>query len=321
MIAAMYTRYGPPNVVRVVEADKPIPADGEVLIRIRAASVNPLDWHLIRGSPRVARLFMGLVRPKLTRPGADVAGHVESVGKDVNGFASGDAVFGGCRGACAEYVCTPATALEKKPDNLTFDEAAALPVAGITALQGLRDNGHLSAGQKVLINGASGGVGTFAVQIAKAFGAEVTGVCSTRNVQMVRSIGACRVIDYTREDFTQSELRFDVLLDCAGNRPLRACRRLLNPGGRYVLVGAPEPFRRIARMRLLSLFGGPRLVFFLARQKPGDLRFLAELAAAGKLRPVIDRRFTLSEVAEAIRYNEAGHARGKVIVTIDDRGR
>ena len=232
MKAAIYTNYGPPDVVHVTDVEKPVPKDDEVLIKVRAASVNPLDWRLMKGEPRFLRLFFGLRKPRRGRPGVDVAGEVEAVGRNVTQFKPGDEVFGSCRAAFAEYVCTAAESkIAMKPDNVTFEQAASVNVAGLTALQGLRDKGKIQPGSKVLINGAAGGVGTFAVQIAKSFGADVTGVCSTRNVAMVKSIGANEVIDYTQHDFTTSDQRYDLILDCVGNHSFSACRRVLNPQG------------------------------------------------------------------------------------------
>ena len=237
MKAAVYRRYGSPDVVRIEDVGKPVPKDNEVLIEVRAASVNPLDWHTMRGTPYFIRMMTGLRRPKIARLGVDVAGQVEAVGSNVTRFKPGDPVFGACSGAFAEYVCTRESALAAKPDNVTFEQAAAVPVAALTALQSLRDKGKIQPGQKVLINGAAGGVGTFAVQIARSFGADVTGVCSTRNVDMVRSIGADRAVDYTQEDFTRSGQRYDLILDLVGNHSLLACRRALNPKGTYVAAG------------------------------------------------------------------------------------
>jgi NADPH:quinone reductase-like Zn-dependent oxidoreductase len=238
MKAIVCRSYGSPDVLRCQETEKPAPADNEVLIRVRAASVNPLDWHMMRGSPSIVRIVAGLRRPKDTRTGVDVAGQVEAVGGKVTRFKPGDEVFGSCRGAFAEYACAPESTVDMKPHNVTFEQAASVPVAAFTALQGLRDKGKIQPRHKVLINGAAGGVGTFAVQIAKSFGAEVTGVCSTRNVDMVRSIGADRVIDYTQEDFTEGALRYDLLFDCIGNHSLSACRRVMNPNAIHVAVGA-----------------------------------------------------------------------------------
>ena len=329
MKAAVCSRYGPPDVVQITDVEKPVPKDNEVLIEVRAASVNPFDWHLMRGTPYIVRIMAGLLKPKDNRLGVDVAGQVEAVGRNVTQFKPGDEVFGACRGAFAEYACTSESALAMKPDNVTFEQAASVPIAALTAVQGLRlgglgDKGQIQPGQKVLINGAAGGVGTFAVQIAKSFGADVTGVCSTRNVDMVRSIGADRVIDYTQEDFTKSGQRYDLLFDCVGNHSLLACRRVLNPKGIYIPVGGEGgrwmigPLARSITALVLSRFVSQKLVaFFLARlSKDGDLAILRELMKAGKVTPVIDKRYRLSEVPEAIRYLEEGHARGKVVITL-----
>ena len=322
MKAAVYTRYGPPDVVQIADVEKPVPKDNEVLIRVRAASVNPFDWHFMRGAPYFLRIPAGLRKPKDTRLGVDVAGQVEAVGRNVTQFKSGDAVFGLCRGAFAEYVCTTELALALKPDNVTFEEAASAPLAALTALQGLRDKGHIQPGRKVLINGAAGGVGTFAAQIAKSFGAHLTGVCSTRNVEMVRSIGADRVIDYTQEDFTKSGQLYDLILDCVGNHSLSACRRVLNPKGIYAAVGGPTGrwmmgfLARLITMLVLSRFASQELVMVQTKRSEADLIAIRGLMEAGKIRPVIDRRYRLSEVREAIRYLEEGHARGKVVITL-----
>jgi NADPH:quinone reductase-like Zn-dependent oxidoreductase len=319
MQAIVYHNYGSPDVLRCEEIEKPTAGDNEVLVKVRAASANPLDWRLMRGRPYLLRLLVGLGKPKIKRPGRDVAGQVEAVGRNVTRFKPGDNVFGTCRGAFAEYVCASESELVIKPDKVTFEQAASVPVAGLTALQGLRDKGHLQPGQKVLINGAAGGVGTFAVQIAKWFGAEVTGVCSTRNVDMVRSIGADRVIDYTQEDFTKMGQRYDLLLECVGNCSLSACRRVLNPNGICVIAGAPKelwPFvARALKAPVLSRCVSQKFVIFIARVRKEDLTALGELIAAGKVTPVIDKRYRLSEVPEAIRYLEEGHAQGKVVIT------
>ena len=322
MKAAMYSRYGPPDVVQIADVEKPVPKDNEVLIKVRAASVNPLDSHLMKGKPYIGRIVFGLRKPKITRPGRDVAGQVEAVGRKVTQLKPGDAVFGMCKGAFAEYACTSESALVIKPDNVTFEQAASAPVAAFTALQGLRDQGKLQPGQKVLINGAAGGVGTFAVQIAKSFGAEVTGVCSTRNVEMVRSIGAGHLIDYTQEDFTKSGQRYDLIFDLVANHSVLACRRVLNPKGTYVMAGALSgrligflafPIKAL----VLSRFVSQKFVVFIATSSKEDLTIMGELIAAGKVTPVIDKRYSLSEVPEAIRYLEEGHARGKVIITVE----
>ncbi len=323
MKAAVYTRYGPPDVVvQIADVEKPIPKDNEVLIQVRAASVNPLDWHFMRGTPYFVRIMTGLRKPKITRLGVDVAGQVEAVGGNITQFKPGDEVFGSCQGAFAEYVCAPESALVTKPNNVTFEQAASAPVAAFTALQGLRDKGQIRPGQKVLINGAAGGVGTFAVQIAKSFGAEVTGVCSTRNVDMVRSIGADRVIDYTQEDFTKRGQRYDLIFDCVGNHSLSACRRVLNVKGICVMVGDRSGrgmigvLARLIAALVLSWFVSQKLVTFLARPSKADLSIMRELMATGKVRPVIDKRYRLNEVPDAIRYLEEGHARGKVVITL-----
>ena len=321
MKAVVYYNYGSPDVLKCEEIEKPTAGDNEVLIKVRAASVNPFDWHFMRGTPYIVRIQAGLRKPKVTRLGVDVAGQVEAVGRNVTQFKPGDEVFGACRGAFAEYACASESALVMKPDNVTFEQAASAPVAAFTALQGLRDKGQIQPGHKVLINGAAGGVGTFAVQIAKSFGADVTGVCSTRNVDMVRSIGADRVIDYTQEDFAKSGQRYDLFFDCVGNHSLLTCRRVLNPKGIYIVVGGPDgrwlgPLARMLKTLVLSWFVSQNLVMLLARRSKEDLTIMHELMAAGKVTPVIDKRYRLSEVPEAIRYLEEGHARGKVVITL-----
>ncbi|MFN8491464.1 MAG: NAD(P)-dependent alcohol dehydrogenase [Caldilineaceae bacterium] len=320
MKAIVYHHYGAPDVIQCEEIEKPTVGDTQVLIKVCAAAVNPLDWHYLRGKPYIMRLQFGLRTPKDTRLGVDVAGVVEAVAKNVTEFKPGDAVFGSCSGAFAEYACAGEKALVKKPENVTFEQAAAVPVAAFTALQGLRDYGQLQPGQQVLINGAAGGVGTFAVQIAKALGATVTGVCSTRNVELVRSLGAAQVLDYTKIDFTQSGQRFDLFLDCIGNHSLTACRRVLQPKGNYVIVGGPDgrwlgPLTRGVKAILLDRFVNQKLVMFIAKTNKADLAFMRDLLADGKVKPVIDRCYPLQETPAAIRYLEAGHARGKVIVT------
>jgi len=329
MKAAVYTRYGPPDVVQIEDVEQPTPQDNEVLIEVRAASLNPLDWHFMRGTPYIGRIMMGLRKPKNTRLGVDVAGQVQAVGRQVTQFKPGDAVFGAARGACAEYACAAESKLAMKPTNVTFEQAASVPIAGLTALQGLRDKGQIQSGQKVLINGASGGVGTFAVQIAKWLGAEVTGVCSTRNVDMVRSLGADRVIDYTQEDFTKCAQSYDAILDNVGNHSLSECRRVLNPRGKYVMVGgggANEQgllgpgLARAITTAVLSRFVSQDMGFFMANLNHKDLTILCDLMQTGKVTPVIDRRYRLSEV-EAIRYLEEGHARGKVVMTLESNNK
>jgi NADPH:quinone reductase-like Zn-dependent oxidoreductase len=323
MKAAVYTRYGSPDVLQIRDVEKPVPKDNEVLIKVRAASVNPLDWHLMRGMPYFVRIVAGLRKPKNPRPGVDVAGQVEAVGRNVTQFKPGDEVFGTCRGALAEYACTSERSLVMKPDNVTFEQAASAPIAAFTALQGLRDKGQIRPGQNILINGAAGGVGTFTVQIAKSFGAKVTGVCSTRNVDMVRSIGADQVIDYTQEDFTKGGQRYDLLFDLVGNHSLSACRRVLNPKGTYIMAGGTAgrwmigPLARSIKALVLSRFVSQKLVGLLAKGNKEDLTILRELMEAGKVTPVIDRRYRLSEVPEAIRYLEEGHARGKIVITLE----
>jgi NADPH:quinone reductase-like Zn-dependent oxidoreductase len=324
MKAIVYRCYGSPAVVKLEDIAKPIPPDDRVLVKVHAASVNPLDWHYMRGKPYVMRLMAGLGAPDDIRLGVDFAGTVEAVGKNVKRFKPGDEVFGGGDGAFAEYVSVREKgSLALKPANLTFEQAAAVPVAAVTALQALRDKGNIQPGQKVLINGASGGVGTFAVQIAKAFGADVTGVCSTRNLAMVRSIGADHVIDYTREDFTQGSLRYDLIVDNVGTHSLLEYRRVLNPRGALVMVGGPNDGRWIGplsgsiKAMLVAPFVSQKMVFILAQLKQDDLGTLRDLMQTGKLTPVIDRRYKLSETAEAIRYLEEGHARGKVVITLE----
>ncbi|MBZ5722269.1 MAG: NAD(P)-dependent alcohol dehydrogenase [Acidobacteriia bacterium] len=323
MKAIVYHRYGSPDVLKCEEIENPTAGDDEVLIRVRAASVNPLDWRLMRGVPYIFRILFRLRKPTITqpgRPGRDVAGQVETVGRSVTQFKPGDEVFGWCHGAFAEYACASESALVTKPNNLTFEQATAVPVAALTALQGLRDKGQIQPGQKVLINGAAGGVGTFAVQIAKSFGADVTGVCSARNVDMVRSIGADRVIDYTLEDFTKSGQRYDLILDCVGNHSLSACRRVLNPNGICVIAGAPKEPRifltRALAAPVLSRFVSQKFVMFIAKLRKEDLTIMHDLMKAGKVRPVIDKCYRLSEVPEATRYLEEGHVRGKVVITM-----
>ncbi len=327
MKAIVYHGYGSPDVLQCEEIEKPTAGDDDVLIKVRAASVNPLDRHLMRGS-YIIRPLTGLRKPRITCPGRDLAGQVEAVGRNVTQFKPGDEVFGvSRRGTCAEYVCADEKKLALKPANLTFEQAAAVPVAAITALQGLRDKGRIQPGQRVLINGAAGGVGTFAVQIAKAFGADVTGVCSTRNVDMVRSIGADQVIDYTQEDFTQSGQRYDLILDNVGNRSLSDYRRVLTSKGILVLNGGgmlrqkeDRGFGALARSLkalLLSPFVSQKVVMFLASINKQDLVVLKELMEAKKVIPVIDRCYTLRKVPEAIRYLGEGHARGKVVITLE----
>src|SRR5712691_8565931 len=328
MKAIVCHNYGPPDVVKLEDIEKPTAADDEVLIKVRAASVNPVD-RLYRGRPYLVRIKIGLSKPKDTRLGRDVSGVVEAVGTNVTQFKPGDEVFGTCSGALAEYACASESAFVMKPDNVTFEQAASVPIAGLTALQGLRDKGQLQPGQKVLINGAAGGVGTFAVQIAKSFDAEVTGVCSTRNVDMVRSVGADHVIDYTQEDFTKKEQRYDLILDCIANHSLSAFRRVLSPKGNYIMVGAADAggrwiiglLARLVKALVMSWFVSQKLVMVGAKANKEDLAILHDLMQAGKVTPVIDRRHSLSEVSEALRYLEAGHARGKVVITLESKNK
>jgi NADPH:quinone reductase-like Zn-dependent oxidoreductase len=323
MKAIVHRSYGSPDVLQYEEIEKPTAGNTEVLIRVHAASVNPLDWKTLTGGPAIVRKLLELGKVKIQRAGVDVAGEVQAVGRNVKQCKPGDVVFGVCRGAFAEYACAGESKLARKPDNVTFEQAAAAPIAGLTALQGLRDKAKIQPGQTVLINGAAGGVGTFAVQIAKELGAEVTGVCSTRNVDMVRSIGANRVIDYTQEDFTKSGQRYDVFFDLVGNHSLLACRRVLNRNGILLMAGAPGDARlagilaRVIGALVWSWFVSQKMVTFLARANKEDLILLGELMASRKVTPVIDRRYGLEGVAEALRYLEKGHARGKVLIWND----
>jgi NADPH:quinone reductase-like Zn-dependent oxidoreductase len=315
-----------PNL-KLEDVEKPLPNDDQILVKVRAASVNPYDWHFIEGTPKIMRLMgVGLRKPKDTRLGVDFAGTVEAVGKNVTQFKPGDEVFGGRGGAFAEYVCVRGNrAVALKPANLTFEQAASVNIAGITALQAIRDKGKVQPGQKVLINGASGGVGTFAVQIAKSLGADVTGVCSTRNVDLVRSLGADRVIDYTKEDFAKGAERYDVILDNVPNHSLSECRRILNPKGKYVMIGGGGPndsrwigpFGRVIKAMVLSPFISQKMGMMMADMSQKDLTILGDLMQSGKVKPVIDRRYKLSEVPAAIAYLEEGHARGKVVITVE----
>jgi NADPH:quinone reductase-like Zn-dependent oxidoreductase len=321
MKAIVQDKYGSPDVLELRDIDKPVVKDDEVLLRVRAAAVNIGDWHLLRGTPYIMRMATGLFTPKRKLPGLDVAGQVEAVGRNVKQFQPGDEVFGWCKGAFAEHACAGENNFLPTPSHLTFEQSAAVGDSAFTALNAVRDQGKVQPGQKVLINGASGGVGTFAVQIAKSFGADVVGVCSTRNVDMVRSIGADQVIDYTQEDFTQSGQRYDVMLDLVGSRSLSDCRRALTPQGTYVLVGVSDMGRwlgvsRQIKMLLLSPFVRQRMRVFIVRHNREDLAVLKELVEAGKLTPVIDRRYELSEVREALRYQGEGHARGKIVIAV-----
>ena len=326
MKAVVHCEYGPPQVLKVEAVERPACTDDQILVKVKAAAVNPLDWHFIRGTPYLMRMQAGMRYPKDIRVGVDFSGTVESVGKNVTRFQPGDDVFGGRDGAFAEYVCVSAErSVTRKPPNLSFAQAAAIPIAGVTALQGLRDRAQVQAGQKVLVNGASGGVGTFTVQIAKAMGAEVTGVCSTRNLEMVRSLGADHVIDYTKEDFTKGSVRYDAILDNVGNRNLLENKRVLAPEGRYVLIGGGGPdagnWLGGLWLPLKALIASPfihqQMGMFVAQLNKDDLKAIADLTEAGKVTPVIDRTYPLSQAAEAVRYLEEGHARGKVVLTIE----
>jgi NADPH:quinone reductase-like Zn-dependent oxidoreductase len=322
MKAIVQHRYGAPGTLELRDVDRPACSDDGVLVRVRASSVNPAEWYAVTGRPYIARPAMGPRRPKQAVPGVDFAGTVEAVGGAVTGLRPGDAVFGGTSGgAFAEYVLVR-QAVVPKPANLTFEQAAAVPTAAVTALQGLRDEGRIRPGQKVLVNGASGGVGTFAVQLARAFGAEATGVCSTSKVDLVRSLGADHVVDYTREDFTRAGQRYDLLLDVAGSRSWSDYKRVLGRGATLVLVGGPKtnrwmgPLAHVASVRLASLGAGRKVVFFVAKFNREDFLVLRELLEAGTVTPVIDRRYPLSEVPEALSYLGEGHARGKVVITV-----
>ena len=322
MKAIIHTTYGSPDVLRLVELEKPSPAADEVLIRIHAASVNAYDWHLLRADPFLVRLSMGFFRPKNPMLGADVAGQVEAVGRDVTQFQPGDEVYGDLavcgNGGFAEYVTVPEKYVARKPASLTFEQAAAVPMAAVTALQGLRDVGGVQPGHRVLINGASGGVGTFAVQIAKALGAEVTAVCSTSKVDLAQSLGADPVINYTREDFTRNGRQYDLILAVNGDRSLADYERALAPAGIYAMSGGSNSqiFQALLRGPLKSRRGGKRFTTVSARPNQADLDVMAGLIESGRVRPIVDRCYPLSETADAIRYVEAGHARGKVVIRI-----
>lgn len=322
MKAAIHKSYGPPEVLQIEEMEKPAPGDDEVLVRVYASSVNPAEWYGLTGL-FLARIGGGLLKPKDPRLGADFAGVVESVGRNVNQFKPGDAVYGGRHGAFAEYVCVE-KGIAPKPANITFEQAGGVAIAALTALQGLRDHGKLQPGQKVLINGASGGVGTFAVQIAKALGAEVTAVCSPGNVELAHSLGADHVIDYTKEDFTRSGQRYDLLFDIAGSRSWREIKRVLNPRAHVVLVGGPKsnrwigPLAHIIPVRLAALGASQTLVFFVAKFTPQDFLVLNELFESGKVKPVVDRVYPMHRICEAMRYLGEGHARGKIIVSMTE---
>ena len=319
--AIVQDKYGSPDVLRLEDLDKPEPEDNEVLVRVRAAAVNIGNWHVLRGIPYAMRPAVGLFKPKHEIPGLDLAGQVEAVGDSVTQFQPGDEVFGWCNGAFAEYACAEESHLLPKPSNLTLEQAAAVGDSALTALNAVRDQGKVQPGQRVVINGASGGVGTFAVQIAKSFGADVTGVCSTKNVEMVRSIGANRVIDYTNEDFAEADRRYDVMLDLVGNRSLSDCMGALSRPGTYVLVGVADVGRwfglaRQIKALSMSPFVRQRVRVFIVRHNRADLAVLKELVEAGKVTPVIDRRYPLRDVPEALRYQGEGHSRGKIVITV-----
>jgi NADPH:quinone reductase-like Zn-dependent oxidoreductase len=321
MKALVYEEYGSPDVLHLKEVEKPMPKEDQVLVEVHASSINYFDWHILQGDLLLLRLTTGgLRKPRQKILGDDIAGQVEAVGSKVKQFQPGDEVFGICNsGAFAEYRCVAEDKLVLKPAGISFEEAATVPIAAIPALQGLRDKGQIKPGQKVLIHGASGGVGTFAVQIAKSFGAEVTGVCSTSKLDMVRSIGADHVIDYTQEDFTKIGQRFDLILAAGGSRSIFDCERALSPAGVYVCVGGSfaQYFQALLLGPLISMMGSKRLGAGLGMPNQDDLAFLAELLKAGKVVPAIDRRYPLSEAAEALRYYGAGHARGKVVITVE----
>ncbi len=323
MKAIVFTEYGSPDVLRFEEVETPTPNDDQVLVNIHASSVNAGDWHILRGDPALVRLMFGLRKPNIAILGADIAGRVEAVGANVRQFKPGDEVFGdisGCGfGGFAEYVCVPETALAPKPEGLSFEQAAAVPTAAVTALQSLRDKGKIQAGQNVLINGASGGVGTFAVQLAKHFGAEVTGVCSTRNIDKVRALGADHVIDYTQEDFTKSEKQYDLIHAANGHQSIWAYKRALASKGRYVMSGGEmaQMWEAMLLGPLLSIFSGKSMGNVLVKPNQDDLMLMKELLEAGDVVPVIDRRYTLREVPDAIRYMEDEHAQGKIVIAMD----
>lgn len=324
MKAMAYHEYGSPDVLRMEEADKPVPGENQVLVKVRAAAVNPLDWHYMLGKPYLMRLQSGFFEPKSPQMGVDMAGVVEAVGPGVTRFKPGDEVFGVVPGAFGEYAKANEKRIALKPAGLSFEDAAAMPVAAVTALQGLRDSGRLAAGQKVLVNGASGGVGTFAVQIAKALGAEVTGVCSGRNAELVRSLGADKVVDYTKDDFTKGTERYDIVLDNVGNHSLSEVRGVLTPKGIHVLIGGggPDdnpwigPFGSIVGAKIMSPFVDQEFAFMLAEVNPGDLGVLSQWVGEGKLKSVIDRTYEFDKTPDAVAYVMQGHARGKVVITV-----
>ncbi|WP_438315528.1 NAD(P)-dependent alcohol dehydrogenase [Sporosarcina sp. FA9] len=322
MKAIVCNKYGSPDVLELIEIEKPMPLENQVLVKVHSASLNFSNLVLLKGKPFLARIAFGLLRPKYTIPGGDIAGVVEAIGKNVKQFQPGDEVFGDLSscgwGGFAEYVSVPEFALALKPTNISFEEAAATPMASVTALQGLRDKGKIKSGQKVLIYGASGGVGTFAVQIAKSFGAEVTGVCSTRNLEIVHSIGADQIIDYTKEDFTQKKERYDLILGVNGSNSISAYKRALKPNGNFVHVGGAESqmFQSLVLGPFISMTGSKKISNLLQRANQKDLIYVKELLETGKIKPVIDKRYKLSEVSEAFKYFQEGHAQGKVVLTV-----
>jgi NADPH:quinone reductase-like Zn-dependent oxidoreductase len=321
--AMVQDRFGPPDVLRLADTGLPQAGAGEVLVRVHAAALNPADWHILRGDPRIARLMgVGLTRPKARVAGIDAAGVVEAAGANVRGLANGEEVLGFCRGAFAEYACAAADLVVPKPARLSFAQAAAVPIAATTALRGIRDVGAVAAGQRVLVNGAGGGVGSYAVQIAAALGAEVTGVCSTRNTELVRSLGAAHVIDYTTDDFTAGRIRYDVILDNVSSLPLAWLRRALTPKGTLVLNGGGSPGHvfgpvgGIVRAVMANAFVSQRLRPLPSRQNRDELLAVTALIEDGKLTPVVDRTCSLADTAEGLRHVEQGHTRGKAVVTV-----
>jgi NADPH:quinone reductase-like Zn-dependent oxidoreductase len=322
MKAVTYCDYGSPDVLTLEDIEKPVPGDDQVLVKVRAAALNPYDMHFMRGTPYFMRMGAGLRKPKVTRLGVDFSGVVQAVGRNVTRFQPGDEVFGGRQGALAEYVVAREQSLAKKPANISFEQAGGVQIAGLTALQALRDSGKVQPGQKVLINGASGGVGTFAVQIAKWLGAHVTGVSSTRNVELVKSLGADEAIDYTKKNYSEGEQRYDVIVDMVGNHPLAANRRVLTPNGRYVMVGGQKgnwikPMDRVLAALVLSKFVDQHMGMMMAKMNRDDLALLADLMQQGRVTPVVDRQYTLAQAPDAMRYLEEGHARGKVVITVE----